>query len=59
MLHGMDRLGTDKALHKWVNQTLQKLQNQYGELYATMLVLRMLMEEQQQIAEAFEDEEPF
>lgn len=56
---GMDRLGTDKALHKWVNQTLRKLQNQYGEPHATMLVLRMLIEEQQQIAEVFENEEPF
>lgn len=56
---GLDRLGTDKALHKWVSQAMTKLRSQYGEPRATMLVFRMLLEEQQSIAEAFEDDVVF
>lgn len=56
---GLDRLGTDKALHKWVSQAMTKLCRQYGEPRATMLVFRMLLEEQQSIAEGFEDDATF
>lgn len=46
----LDRLGTDVALHKWVSQSLAELRAKYGELRSTLLVMRMLMDEQENIA---------
>lgn len=46
----LDCLGTDAALHKWVSQSLAELRAKYGEPRSTLLVMRMLMDEQMSIA---------